>query len=62
MSKTKLNFAKMNGLLPVIIQDYQNDEVLMLGFMNEEAWKLTQKTGKVHYYYNGPHNSDSMVG
>ena len=46
----KLNFAKMNGLLPVVIQDYENDEVLMVGFMNEEAWKLTKKTGKVHYW------------
>lgn len=50
MPKTKLNFAKMDGLLPVVVQDYQNDEVLMVGFMNEEAWKLTKKTGKVHYY------------
>ena len=39
--KVKLNFIKMNGLLPVVIQDYQNDEVLMVGFMNEEAWKKT---------------------
>lgn len=50
LSKVKLNFSKMAGLLPVVIQDYQNQEVLMVGFMNEEAWKLTKKTGKVHYY------------
>ena len=40
----------MGGLLPAIIQDNQNGEVLMVGFMNEEAWKKTKKTGKVHYY------------
>ena len=48
--KVKLNFIKMNGLLPVVIQDYQNDEVLMVGFMNEEAWKKTLQKGKVHYW------------
>lgn len=46
----KLNFKKMGGLLPIIIQDYYNNEVLMLGFMNEDAWKLTLKTKKVHYW------------
>lgn len=50
MPKEKLNFAKMDGLLPVVIQDYGNQEVLMVGFMNEEAWKLTCKTGKAHYW------------
>ncbi len=50
MIKEKLNFDKMGGLIPVVIQDYQNSEVLMVGFMNEEAWKLTSKTGKVHYW------------
>ena len=46
----KLNFEKMGGLLPVVIQDYENDEVLMQGFMNSEAWELTLQTGKVHYW------------
>jgi len=50
MSKEKLNFEKLGGLLPVVIQDYQNNEVLMVGFMNEEAWELTLRKGKVHYY------------
>lgn len=45
-----LNFAKMSGLIPVVIQDYENNEVLMVGFMNEKAWKLTEKTGEVHYW------------
>jgi len=50
MAQEKLNFEKMDGLVPVVIQDYQNQEVLMLGFMNEKAWQLTCKTGKVHYW------------
>lgn len=50
MDAFKLDFEKMKGLLPVVIQDYENGEVLMVGFMNEQAWKLTQKTGRVHYY------------
>ncbi len=50
MPSEKLNFAKMEGLLPVVIQDYQSNEVLMVGFMNEDAWKLTLKKKKVHYY------------
>ncbi len=50
MPELKINFEKLGGLVPVVIQDYQNNEVLMVGFMNEEAWKLTLKTGKVHYW------------
>lgn len=50
MRVDNLDFQKMGGLLPVVIQDYIDGSVLMLGFMNEEAWKLTINTGKVHYY------------
>ena len=46
----KPNFEKLNGLLPVIIQDYKTSKVLMLGFMNREAWQRTLKTGKATYY------------
>lgn len=46
----KLNFLKMGGLIPAIIQDYKTDEVLMLGFMNKEAWEKTQKTRKVTFW------------
>ena len=35
-----LNFEKMNGLIPAIIQDNSTNKVLMLGFMNEEACLL----------------------
>jgi len=48
--KMKLNFKKMGGLIPAVIQDNQTDKVLMLGFMNEEALKKTQATGKVTFF------------
>jgi phosphoribosyl-AMP cyclohydrolase len=46
----KLNFDKLNGLVPAIVQDYKTGEVLMLAFMNEEAWQKTLETGLAHYY------------
>ncbi len=46
----KLNFEKAGGLIPAVIQDETTLQVLMLGFMNEEAVKLTQETGKVHFF------------
>ncbi len=45
-----IDFAKGNGLVPVIVQDYQSHEVLMMAYMNQEAWEKTQETGKAHYY------------
>jgi phosphoribosyl-AMP cyclohydrolase len=48
--KTGLNFAKMGGLVPAIVQDAASGEVLMLAFMNPEAWDLTLKSGEAHYY------------
>ncbi|GHT54168.1 histidine biosynthesis bifunctional protein HisIE [Bacteroidia bacterium] len=45
-----LDFSKMGGLIPAIIQDDQTNKVLMLGFMNEEAWAKTQETGKVTFF------------
>jgi phosphoribosyl-AMP cyclohydrolase len=50
MSAVKIDFAKGNGLVPVIVQDYQSGEVLMVAYMNEEAWEKTKATGKAHYY------------
>jgi phosphoribosyl-AMP cyclohydrolase len=44
------DFEKMGGLVPVIAQDWQTGEVLMLAYMNPEAWKKTLETGKVHYF------------
>jgi phosphoribosyl-ATP pyrophosphohydrolase/phosphoribosyl-AMP cyclohydrolase len=45
-----LNFDKMGGILPAIIQDAQTNEVLMLGFMNQEAYEKTQSERKVTVY------------
>jgi len=45
-----IDFEKTNGLVPVIIQDVQTLEVLMLGYMNQEAWTKTQQEGKVTFY------------
>lgn len=47
---TKLDFAKMGGLLPAIIQDARTKNVLMLGFMNKEAYEQTVHTGKVTFF------------
>ncbi len=46
----KPDFEKSGGLIPVIAQDWQSGEVLMLAYMNEEAWEKTLSTGKVHYF------------
>ena len=46
----QLNFEKLDGLLPVITQDYNTKDVLMMAFMNQEAWERTRETGYVHYY------------
>jgi len=46
-----IDFKKYSdGLVPAIIQDYNTQKVLMLGFMNEEAFMKTQETGKVTFY------------
>ena len=45
----KLKFD-MNGLIPVIVQDHANGQVLMLAYMNREAIERTMETGKVHTY------------
>ncbi len=51
---TSLSFSDFkldnSGLIPVIVQDYKNDEVLMLAYMNEEAYNKTLETGKMTYY------------
>ena len=46
-SEFKLN---SDGMVPVIVQDYKTDEVLMLAYMNEEAYNVTLKTGKMTYW------------
>lgn len=44
------DFDKMDGLIPAIAQDAETGEVLMMAYMNEEAWEKTLETGEVHYY------------
>jgi phosphoribosyl-AMP cyclohydrolase len=46
----ELDFEKENGLIPAIVQDHLNGEVLMLGFMTPEALAITQRTGFVTFY------------
>jgi phosphoribosyl-AMP cyclohydrolase len=46
----KPDFDKGNGLVPVIAQDHASGEVLMLAYMNEQAWEKTLQTGQAHYY------------
>ena len=45
-----LDFEKMNGLVPAIIQDADTAKVLMLGFMNKEAYEKTLELGKVTFF------------
>lgn len=48
--KEKLDFDKMGGLVPTIVQEESTGEILMLGFMNEEAFKKTKEIGKVTFW------------
>lgn len=45
-----IDFAKGNGLVPVIIQHFATQRVLMLGYMNAEAYSATKESGKVTFY------------
>jgi phosphoribosyl-ATP pyrophosphohydrolase/phosphoribosyl-AMP cyclohydrolase len=46
----KVNFEKMNGLVPVVVQNSSNNKVLTQAFMNKEALQLTLTKGKMHYW------------
>src|ERR1700674_5504994 len=46
----QLDFAKLGGLVPAIIQDAESGEVLMLGFMNEQAYAETRASGAVTFF------------
>jgi phosphoribosyl-AMP cyclohydrolase / phosphoribosyl-ATP pyrophosphohydrolase len=54
MSKNKTeivaDFSKLSGLVPAVIQDHDTLKVLMLGFMNEEAFRITRETGRVTFF------------
>ena len=45
-----MDFTKLDGLIPAVVQDETSHEVLMVGFMNEEAWQLTQQRGYVTFF------------
>jgi phosphoribosyl-AMP cyclohydrolase len=45
-----LDFTKLDGLLPAVIQDATSGEVLMLGFMNADAYAATQSSGEVTFF------------
>lgn len=48
--KLELNFEKAGGLVPVVVQEWQTKEVLMLAYMNRESWSSTLRTGKATYW------------
>ena len=48
--KVALDFAKGNGLIPTIVQDYKSGDVYMLGYMNEESLQKTIETGWVYFW------------
>jgi phosphoribosyl-AMP cyclohydrolase len=45
-----MDFSKLDGLIPAVIQDDESQEVLMVGFMNEEAFALTRSTGFATFF------------
>ena len=45
-----MDFTKLDGLIPAVVQDHESSEVLMVGFMNQEAWETTQRTRFVTFF------------
>ena len=45
-----MDFSKLDGLIPAVVQDNATGDVLMVGFMNAEAWAITRRTGYVTFY------------
>ena len=45
-----MDFSKLDGLIPAVVQDHLSGEVLMVGFMNQEAWDVTRRTGYVTFF------------
>lgn len=46
----QLDFTKIDGLVAAVIQDWKTNEILMVGFMNDEAWRKTVETGFATFY------------
>lgn len=57
----KVDFEKQNGLVPCIVQDYDNNEVLMLGYMSKESLKITIEK-KLACYYSRSRNELWLKG
>jgi phosphoribosyl-AMP cyclohydrolase len=45
-----MDFTKLGGLIPAVVQDEISSEVLMVGFMNEDAWGRTAQSGYVTFF------------
>jgi phosphoribosyl-ATP pyrophosphohydrolase/phosphoribosyl-AMP cyclohydrolase len=45
-----MDFSKLDGLIPAVVQDDQSNEVLMVGFMNDAAWQITRETRYVTFF------------
>jgi phosphoribosyl-AMP cyclohydrolase len=50
LDSSKLDFGKLNGLITAVIQDQATGRVLMVGFMNEEAFRRTVETGYANFF------------
>ncbi|MEM1941661.1 MAG: phosphoribosyl-AMP cyclohydrolase [Candidatus Nitrosocaldus sp.] len=50
LSIDDVDFAKSNGLIPVVVQDMKSKDVLMLAYANKEALRLTLETGKAWFW------------
>ncbi|AXQ78969.1 phosphoribosyl-AMP cyclohydrolase [Streptococcus chenjunshii] len=50
MTDNRLDFAKQDGLIPVIVTDFKTGQVLMLAYMNEDSYQLTLETKQMHYW------------
>lgn len=50
MSNFSIDFARGQGLIPAVVQDWKTGEVLMVAYMNAESWARTQETGKACFW------------
>jgi phosphoribosyl-AMP cyclohydrolase len=50
MSEAKLDFGKMKGLIPAVVQDSETGEILMLAYQNQKAYEKTLKTNEVYFF------------
>ena len=48
--ESTVDFSKLNGLIPAVVQDDESNEVLMVGFMNEEALERTKTSGFATFF------------